>query len=232
MKPSSFQSVYADYYRQLIENMPTNGPLLEIGAGSRGGFDTDRVQYIDLFSECFELGADASEPLPFEDESFGGVILLDTIHKLPNVVWFFSEVARILRPGGRIALIEPGITPLSWALYRYLYALPTDMNENPVSRIHIERVDRSTWTNTALPTLLFRHQEHRIALNEAVPSLRVMDRQWISLFAYPLARGVKSWPLVPNSLIQPLLRLESHLQPALGALIGFRLKVTLQKRDG
>jgi hypothetical protein len=64
----------------------------------------------------------------------------------------------------------------------------------------------------------------------AFPNLRVVEKQWLSLFAYPLSGGFKPWSLIPHSLVAPALKLENVLAPVLGGLMGFRLLIAVEKK--
>src|ERR1700730_10291859 len=44
-----------------------------------------------------------------------------TLPRRPRPLVFRAEAARFLRPRGRVAMIEPWITPSSWVLYRYFH---------------------------------------------------------------------------------------------------------------
>ena len=46
---------------------------------------------------------------------------LDVLHHLPDPAAFFCEAARVLAEGGRLSLVEPWITPLSWVVYRFFH---------------------------------------------------------------------------------------------------------------
>lgn len=231
-KPS-LRALYGDYYRRLLDALPVNGTYLDVGAGSghsRDPLTGQDVTRLDILpSPWVDVTGDA-HALPFADQRFDGLLLIDVLHHLRDPKTFFAEAARVLKPGGRLAMIEPGITPLSWLFYTFLRHEPVDMSGNPMEKQNYGSGDDPFESNQAIPTLLFRHQEHRIALNEAVPSLRVMDRQWLSLFAYPLTGGFKRWTLLPERLVAPLLRLEDKILPGLGALMGFRLFIVLEKR--
>ncbi len=50
--------------------------------------------------------------LPFADASFDWVLLLDVLEHLPNAEHALHEAARVLRPGGRLALQVPFLYPL------------------------------------------------------------------------------------------------------------------------
>lgn len=54
-------------------------------------------------------------PLPFEDESFGLVFMLDVIEHLPNPVSVLREAARVLRPGGSLLLTTPAWQYGTWS---------------------------------------------------------------------------------------------------------------------
>ena len=57
-----------------------------------------------------ELEPDA--PLPFEDGAFDLVLCAETIEHVRDVQLFLSEVRRVLRPGGELALTTPANLPL------------------------------------------------------------------------------------------------------------------------
>jgi SAM-dependent methyltransferase len=62
-----------------------------------------------------------ANPLPFRSGSLGGVVMLDVLHHLPEPLEFLNEASRVLRPGGRLVMIEPCITCPSYLLYRYFH---------------------------------------------------------------------------------------------------------------
>jgi ubiquinone/menaquinone biosynthesis C-methylase UbiE len=59
--------------------------------------------------------------LPFHDRSTSAILLLNVLHHLPDSRVFFRECARVLKPGGRVCLIEPYAGPLSRRLIRPLH---------------------------------------------------------------------------------------------------------------
>jgi len=82
--------------------------------------------------------------------------------------------------------------------------------------------------NQAIPTLLF--MRHRRLMEERFPSLRIVETEYLSLFAYPLSGGFRSWCLVPSSLVAPVLALENALAPLVGKWMSFRLFTIIEKR--
>jgi SAM-dependent methyltransferase len=74
--------------------------------------------------------------LPLKDNSFDSVFMLGGIHHVPNRRVLFSEIARILKPGGRFYFREPVSDFILWrwlraAIYRLSPILDAD-NERPL----------------------------------------------------------------------------------------------------
>lgn len=233
-KKASLRAVYGDYYDRMLSALPKDGKYLEVGAGSGHSREFTRktdVTRLDILPAPWVDTVGDAQDLPFEDESFDGIFLLDVLHHLAEPKKFFEEANRVLKPGGRIAMIEPGITPVSWLFYNFLHEEPVDMSATPLAKQPYGETKDPFESNQGIPTLLFRHQEHKIALSEAVPSLKTTKREWLSLFAYPLTGGFKSWSLIPPGPAEALVRLENKLLPFLGIFMAFRLFVVMEKRN-
>jgi ubiquinone/menaquinone biosynthesis C-methylase UbiE len=52
------------------------------------------------------FGHGDAESLPFDDETFDVVVNIESSHNYPNLDGFFSEVARVLKPGGHLTITD------------------------------------------------------------------------------------------------------------------------------
>ncbi|HEX8922859.1 MAG TPA: class I SAM-dependent methyltransferase, partial [Pyrinomonadaceae bacterium] len=105
---------------EVIQDCPVEGKrVLDVGCG-RGGtvhvfktfFNPSKIVGLDLSTAAIQFCREAhkdprvsfyegdSENLPFEDASFDIVTNLESSHSYPNIHRFYSEVARVLSPGG------------------------------------------------------------------------------------------------------------------------------------
>ena len=224
------RAVYADFHRRLLAPLPSGEPLLEIGGGSGnlGECSSDIVSVDLLASPWIDIACDAHQ-LPFRSGIFGGIAMLDVLHHLARPSVFFDEAARVIRPGGRLVMIEPGITPLSWPFYQFLHQEPVDMSVDPLADQPDEVADDPFLSNQAIPTLLFRRKRHRLKFAMRHPEFEVSEAKAFSLFAYPLSGGFKRWSLLPKSVATPMLKGEAILSPLFGAILGFRLSIILER---
>lgn len=224
------RAVYAGYHRRLLNAVPQDGPVLEIGGGSGNLRDMARNAIsVDLAaSPWIDVCCDAHE-LPFADGSFAGIVMLDVLHHLARPAAFFTEVARALRSGGRLAMIEPGMTPLSMPFYTHLHHEPVDMRVDPLADQPPEVAADPFQSNQAIPSLLFRQAEGRKRFESQFPELRVVDRAEFSFLAYPLSGGFQQWSLLPRVMAPPLIGLDNLLSPIVGSLLGFRIGVVLER---
>lgn len=220
------RAVYSDYYAR-IRAACVDGPTLEIGGGSGNMTDFARdVVSTDIVPAAWLDSVCDAQALPFADASFANIVMVDVLHHIARPARFLTDAERVLRPGGRVIMVEPGITPLSSIFFRLFHDEPVDMGEDPLDPSPPPAKDPFEG-NQALPTRLFGRDRQRLAA--AHPNLQLRQRQWLSLFAYPLSGGFRSWSALPAALAPALIGFENLVSPVLGPLMGFRLFAVLEK---
>jgi SAM-dependent methyltransferase len=119
--------IVAPHYQRAIRTH-AHGRLLDMGCGQVPLYDT----YRDLVSEniCIDwlntacvnpyldYTVDLTGVLPFEIGSFDTVLLTDVLEHIPEPTHLMSEIARILRPGGKLILGVP--------FFYWLHEVPHD----------------------------------------------------------------------------------------------------------
>jgi SAM-dependent methyltransferase len=220
--------VYDDLFRRIAAACAP-GVTLEIGGGS-GNLKERLPQVIasDIqFAPWLDLVADAQR-LPFPDGALSNMVMVDVLHHIEYPLKFFREAARALRPGGRIVMIEPAITPGSTLFYRLVHEELVDMSADPLA-VGEPRPDRNPYdSNQAIPTLIAtRHKER---FHAAMPALRIADVRWFSFAVYPLSGGFKRWSLVNGAMARLGLKVERRLEAAFGRIAGFRMMLVIEKR--
>jgi len=220
--------VYDDFFRRIAETcLP--GVTLEIGGGS--GNLKERLPKViasDIqFAPWLDIVVDAQR-LPFAGGTLSNLVMVDVLHHIEYPLVFFREAERVLRPGGRIVMIEPAITPGSTLFYRVMHEEPVDMSVDPLA-VHDSTPGRNPYdSNQAIPTLLATR--HRDRFHEAMPSLRIADVKWFSFAIYPLSGGFKRWSLISPAMAELGLKIERYLERTLGRTAGFRMLLVVERR--
>ncbi len=226
-KPT-LRAIYRDYYRRIMDAC-WPGRVLEIGGGSGNlkGFAPRVVSTDILPASWLDAIADA-QALPFVDGAFDSIVMVDVLHHIEQPRRFLAEAQRVLRSGGRLVLIEPAITPISWIVYKWFHHEPVMMSRDPLGQETGDQHRDPYDANSAIPTLLFGR--HRTRLTQEFPELIIRQVRFFSLIAYPLSGGFRPWCLLPPGLVEPLLRLEDALSGLLGRLMAFRLLAVMERR--
>jgi len=219
--------VYDDFYDRVIAQC-VPGLTIEIGGGI-GNLKRRLPEVIatDIqFAPWLDCVADAQH-LPFSAGAAANIVMVDVLHHLEFPVHFFREAIRVLRPGGRIVMVEPAITPGSTLFYRLLHQEPVRMSADPLADGTPDPRRDPYAANQALPTLIATRDRGRF--ESLFPQLKINRVEWFSFAAYPLSGGFKRWTLIPQVIAPVVFRLERALEGALGRLGGFRMTLAIEK---
>jgi SAM-dependent methyltransferase len=221
--------LYEEWYSQIAKDVSTGTrPTVELGAGT-GNFKAFRpdvissdIQCCDWLDVCFD-----AHSLPFKEASISNIVMVDVLHHLANPVAFIREAARTLERRGRLILLEPYPSPVSWIIYKLFHDEPFLMNIDYFSpRVSSEK---DAWdANQAIPYLLFF--KHRNQFFDVFgKDFKIVEQRKLSLILYPLSGGFEHKALLPDCLIRAGRVLERALTP-FRFLLAFRCYVVLERQ--
>lgn len=221
------RAIYSDYYSRIVA-MCTAGRTLEIGGGSGNlkGLLNDVISTDIVPMSWLDAAADA-QALPFADACLANIVMVDVLHHIERPYRFISEARRVLHPGGRLVLLEPAITPVSWVFFKLFHPEPVRMNEDPLRDGPLDKEREPFDANQAIPTLIFGR--HRPRFDKMFPEFSVHHLERLSLLAYPMSGGFRPWCIIPKAAVGAVLALENLCAPLLGRAMAFRLFVVLTR---
>lgn len=119
---------FLEYFKK--QKVDTNSRILDLGAG-HGAFTRElydmgfQTEACDLFPENFRFKeipckrVDITDNFPYENERFDVVIAIEVSEHILDHENFFSEIKRILKPGGKLYISTPNILSLK-SRWRFL----------------------------------------------------------------------------------------------------------------
>ena len=225
------KDVYGVWFDRLLEGLPRDALVLEAGAGPGLFAPHVRVKRPDLRWIALDLieapwndiVADA-QVLPFRDRTFDAVVGVDFVHHLSTPLEFFREVARVLKPGGELRVVEPWVSPFSFPIYRYLHQEGATLGLDP-ARPFSKGDAKAPFEGDAGVTRAIAMKVGEAAWRRigyaCGPALTPING-----FAYLLSLGFKRPSLLPRSLAGAVIALDRFLP---GALTAMRIDLRLRK---
>jgi SAM-dependent methyltransferase len=220
--------LYGDWYRLVVSRLSTiDGPTVELGSGiSRFKEHHPATIATDVEPTPWTDEVVDAEQLPYDDGSVANLVLIDVFHHLPSASRFFDSASRVLARGGRVVMLEPYCSPVSYAAYRRFHHERTDLDAAPFAD-DVRTATSPMAANQARATLVFFR--HRRGYEARWPELPVVDTRLLAFMTYPLSGGFTRPKLVPDALYRPLSLAERALSP-LARLLAFRCLVVLERR--
>lgn len=211
LRKAFLKKLYIEWYNSFLSIIPglPKGKIVEIGSG--GGFLKDLYPEV-ITSDILQIPhcdlIFSAEEMPFENESVSAIFMIDVLHHIPDNKKFFKEAIRVLKPGGKLFMIEPANTFFSRIIYKNLHHEPfipeaadwTFPSSGPLSG-----------ANGALPWIIFKRD---IAIfNEQFPQLKLISSKHHTPFRYLITGGLSFKSLVPGWSFALVSGLELLLYP-------------------
>jgi len=205
-------AIYESIYRRMLAEVPPQRypRLLDLGSG--GGFFKDYAPHV-ISTEFVDVpGMDRTVDATrlgdaFQPSALDAICAFNVFHHLPDPVAFLRGASVVLRPGGRVVLIEPWFTPIGQWFYRWLHHEPylADPDE-----WRIVGEGRLAGANSRLPTSVFRDSDERF--RREFPELSILKREPMHKWLYLLSGGLRLNTHVPRFLAERLVALDDRVR--------------------
>lgn len=225
------------YYRWLYSligrELKPEKNYLEIGAGAGvsafflGEFKITRTDFMP-WPERGVLGSVDAQKLPFEDNSFDGVIGMDMIHHVENPSRLISEALRVTAVGGKLVFVEPYVSLLSYPIYKFFHeekaTIPRSFNPD-----YKWVTDAPSDGDQSVAQRLFCSSTGKKYLRGTYGSSIVFKVDFLNPFSFYLTGGLNHPTSLNPAVIGKIVMLESALPRRARALLGSRMILIITK---
>ena len=187
---------YEYIYEFMAESIVAGRRNLEIGSGASLLYE--RIPYLIKSNILVLRGNDlafSALNMPFKDNTFDNIILIDVFHHLDDPAFFIEEAKRTLRNGGRLLLCDPYLSCVSFMLWKYLHPEGCDTSMVGFKK---ENINSLLDANSASATNIFCRDLGK--LNTYASGFKVIDIRYHTKFYYWLAGGYNFPQFLPTCM--------------------------------
>lgn len=223
------RKLYQHSFGLIVESLSPLKPTIEIGSGC-GNFKAYFPESIatDLYvsGPWIDRVADAYN-LPFSEGEVGNLTTFDVLHRLQRPLTFLKNASAALKPGGRLVLCEPAVTP--WSRFVNKAPLDTDWKLFDLEGQALDLDPEHNFSNAGIPEILFWQQRDRTLA--ALPELKLVSIRKFGFILYPMTGDFGHRCFVPRFGFSAFLSIEDLImRPFANWLTGVRMLVVLEKK--
>lgn len=222
------RAVYKDLYQSMKDYASNSGVSVELGSGigSIREVIPDCIR-TDLFPYPWIDQIENAYGLTFEDASIANIFMVDVFHHLRYPGSALKEFHRVLKPGGRVIMMEPGLGFLGYLIYGLLHIEPIGTRKDgswfAPENWDIHKMDYFAAQGNATRIFVEKHHSNRLK------DWNVVKVKRISALAYAASGGYSGPQLYPMKAYTFIKKLEKILQ-LFPTLFATRLLVVLEKK--
>jgi hypothetical protein len=197
LEKSLLREIYKRTYEKIFTKINNSSGIVEIGAGavSANDFGFNSIATDIVMNPYVKFALDAQK-MNLGNNSIPGFIMINTLHHMPDCELFFREADRTLISGGKIILVEPYISLVSYFIYKFLHHEPCYSSKS--WRIKNYQGGRLTDANQMIPYLVFIRD--RKIFSEKFPSLEIEEVKYFNFLSYIMSGGLSHRQLIPRFL--------------------------------
>lgn len=168
---------------------------------------------------------------PFEPASLDFVVVSNMIHHVAQPICFFTEVDRILKPGGRLLVQDMHASLATRLLLKTMRHESYSFGVDVFDPSAVCNDPNEPWSaNCAVPTMLFRDTAR---FEAAVPRFQLVSRRYTEFFAWLNSGGVNAKTFyipLPSGLLRATGWLDRLLTSLAPHIFAMEMQVVLRKR--
>lgn len=205
--------------------------ILEVGAGAgiSNLFLKNRILRTDFlaFPKFAVTGDCPMEQLPFSDASFEVVLAIDCIHHSTHPLKALAEFLRVLDNGGKIIIIEPYVSLLSYLPYRLFHHEKTNWNfkGNLFGEVALI-VQNPAIGNQGVSRFLIECLQHKA--HELLPNIKTRIH-YFSAISFFATGGVSRSFCTPPYIIKSIIAWETRFSQSIMKFLASRVLIVIEK---